>query len=228
MQRWSRLSKFCPSVCPSQAYFVTKQTHSLIVSRIVYALPAWGGFVSVELCCKIDAMFKRLKRYGYTTDYLTFSDLLVKADSGLFCSMRRSYHCLHHALPPLLTVDNLRVRGHPYNLPDCSTNVQKNHLLSVLCRFHITFTCCCFTLFPPLCVFCSNLDLVFICFVIVLLLIAISCHCHVCVRLSHSIKDYHLLTYLYRHTALSDVPLCWILRIFLPSCNSHTYTWFSP
>ena len=50
--------------------------YSLIVSRIAYSLPAWGGFVSVELCSKIDAMFKRLKRYGYTTDYLTFSDLL--------------------------------------------------------------------------------------------------------------------------------------------------------
>jgi len=98
---------------------------SLIVSRIGYALPAWGGFVSVELCCKIDAMFKRLKRYGYTTDYLTFSDLLDKADSDLFCSMRRSYHCLHHVLPPLRMVDNLRERGHPYNLPECNTNVHK-------------------------------------------------------------------------------------------------------
>ena len=113
--------------------------YSLIVSRIVYALPAWGGFVSVELCCKIDAMFKRLKRYGYTTDYLTFSHLLDKADSDLFCNMRRSYHCLHHVLPTLRTADNLRVRGHPYNLPDCSTNVYKNHLLSVLCMVSYNF-----------------------------------------------------------------------------------------
>ena len=43
----------------------------LIVSRIRYALPAWGGFVSAKLNCKIDAMFKRLKRYGYTKDNLT-------------------------------------------------------------------------------------------------------------------------------------------------------------
>jgi len=55
--------------------------YSLVVSRIEYALPAWGGFVSVELCYKIDAMFKRFKRYDYTTDYLTFSDLLDKADT---------------------------------------------------------------------------------------------------------------------------------------------------
>jgi len=80
---------------------------------------------NVELCCKIDATFKRLKRYGYTTDYLNFSDLLDKADSDLFCSMRQSYHCLHHVLHPLRMVDNPRVRGHPYTLPDCSTNVHK-------------------------------------------------------------------------------------------------------
>ena len=78
-------------------------------------------------------MFKKLKRYGYTTDYLTFSDLLNKADSDLFSSMRRSYHCLHHVLPPLRTVDNMKVCDHPYNLPECSTNVHKNHLLCVLC-----------------------------------------------------------------------------------------------
>ena len=79
-------------------------------------------------------MFKRLKRYGYTTDYLTFSDLLDKADSDLFCNMRRSYHCLHHVLPPLRMVDNLRVRGHPYNLPECSTHaLKKAHLLCVPC-----------------------------------------------------------------------------------------------
>jgi len=79
----------------------------------------------VKLCCKIDAMFNRLKRYGYTTEYLTSSDLLDKADSDLFCNMRRSNHCLHHVLHPLRTVDNLRVRCHPYNLPECSTNVHK-------------------------------------------------------------------------------------------------------
>ena len=156
--------------------------YSLIVSRIGYALPAWGGFVSVELCCKIDAMFKRLKRYGCTTDYLTFSDLLDKADSDLFCNMRQSYHCLHHVLPPLRMVDNLRVRGHPYILPECSTNVHKNHLLFVPCMvlykirrfYYFLHHYICYVLF-----YCGFFVL------FVLLLIAMSCHCSVCVRLSH-------------------------------------------
>ena len=42
--------------------------HSLIVSRILYALPAWGGFLSAELSGKLDALLRRLKRVGYIRD----------------------------------------------------------------------------------------------------------------------------------------------------------------
>ena len=61
--------------------------YSLIVSRIAYALPAWGGFVSVEPKGKIDAMFKRLRRYGYIHDNLTLSGLLDKADCDMFSNI---------------------------------------------------------------------------------------------------------------------------------------------
>jgi len=71
----------------------------------------------------------------------------------------------------------------------------KSHLLSVLCMVLYNFYLLLFhSVSTPMC-FCSSLDLVFLCFVIVSLLIAMSCHCPLCVRLSHSIKDY-LLTYL--------------------------------
>ena len=52
----------------------------------------WNFAVRLMLCL-------RSLRDGYTTDYLTFSDLLDKADSDMFCSMRRSYHCFHHVFP---------------------------------------------------------------------------------------------------------------------------------
>jgi len=32
--------------------------HSIIVSRILYAFPAWGGLLSVELKNKINAFFQ--------------------------------------------------------------------------------------------------------------------------------------------------------------------------
>ena len=117
-------------------------------------------------------MFKRLKRYGYTTDYLTFSDLLDKADSDLFCNMRRSYHCLHHVLPPLFRmVDNLRVRGHPYNLPECSTNVHKK---IICCAFPVWF----YIRFTGFITFSSTIYVLF-CSTVVFCFICIASHCYV-------------------------------------------------
>ena len=99
--------------------------HSLIVSRITYALPAWGGFVSAELIGMIDAMLRRLKRFGYLKDSIKFQDLLDKYDEDLFYSMSKTNHCLHHLLPPARALDSLRERGHPFSLPDFNTNIHK-------------------------------------------------------------------------------------------------------
>jgi len=74
-------------------------------------------------------MFKRLRRYGYINDNLTLSGLLDKADCDLFSNMCRPKHCLHHVLPPIRIVDNLRVRGHVYNLPECSTSAHKKSFI---------------------------------------------------------------------------------------------------
>ena len=106
--------------------------------------------------------------------------LLDKADSDLFCSMRRSYHCLHHVLPSLRTIDNV------VTFITCLSVVPmftKNHLLSVSVWFHITFTGCWFDSVSTSRCFRSSLVLC-----VILLLIGMSCHCPVCVRLSHSIK----------------------------------------
>ena len=99
--------------------------HSLIVSRILYALPAWVGFLSAELSGKLDALLRRLKRFGYKRDNLIFLELLDTTDEDLFNNMCRSQHCLHHLLPPLRSVDNLREHGHSFSLPDYNTNTHK-------------------------------------------------------------------------------------------------------
>lgn len=59
-------------------------TYSIIVTCSLYALPAWGGFLSAELCNRIDAFFRRLKRYAFTDLTITVSDLLDNADLDLF------------------------------------------------------------------------------------------------------------------------------------------------
>jgi len=40
--------------------------------------------MSAELIDKVDAMFRRLKRFGYITDNLNVSDLIQNTDEDLF------------------------------------------------------------------------------------------------------------------------------------------------
>ena len=42
-------------MCPKQLYIVF---HALIMSQLMYALPAWEGFVSVEQTNRINALLK--------------------------------------------------------------------------------------------------------------------------------------------------------------------------
>jgi len=55
-------------------------THSIIVSRILYALPAWGGFLTVELKNRINVFLKRLRRFGYINCVMTIDDLIERSD----------------------------------------------------------------------------------------------------------------------------------------------------
>lgn len=103
--------------------------YSIIVSRIVYALPAWGGFLTVDLAAKINAMFKRLKRCGYLDCILTVDKLIDIADRQLFRKMQFSSHCLNFMLPDERTSTNLRKRGHCYQLPTCNTDLFKKSFL---------------------------------------------------------------------------------------------------
>ena len=72
----------------------------LIVSRILYALPAWGVFASVGQSGRIDAFLKRAYKFGFSKDIITFNELLTKSGSSLFLKMQSSVHCLNYLLPP--------------------------------------------------------------------------------------------------------------------------------
>ena len=50
-------------VLPEQLHTILQP---IIRQRLVYALPAWGHFLSVDLKEKIDGFLKRSYRYGFT------------------------------------------------------------------------------------------------------------------------------------------------------------------
>jgi hypothetical protein len=100
---------------------------ALIVSRIAYAVPAWGGFASVELVGRVNSLLRRVKRYQLTDEENTFEDILYHADHALFKNMQNASHCTFNLLPPFkVQTQSLRCKGHNFILPSCRYNLHKN------------------------------------------------------------------------------------------------------
>jgi len=77
--------------------------YALIVSHILYALPAWGSFLTADLIGRIDAYLCKAIRWGYNGNLKISSELLHDADMKLFRirSMLHSTNCIHQLLLPL-------------------------------------------------------------------------------------------------------------------------------
>jgi hypothetical protein len=72
---------FILKTCSQRSYIVRRfrdQGHSIeqltiifdaiVLSRIMYASPAWAGVLPRDLIGRIDGFFRRMKRYGYCQD----------------------------------------------------------------------------------------------------------------------------------------------------------------
>jgi hypothetical protein len=104
---------------------------ALIISRLLYALPAWGSYLSAALIGRIDAFLKRSFKYGLTTTILNVCELMDSASRVLFDKMQKSGHCLYDILPKRDVINiNLRPRGHTFQLPHCSYDLFKKSFLN--------------------------------------------------------------------------------------------------
>jgi hypothetical protein len=105
--------------------------NALVVSRIIYAVSAWGGFASASDVQRVDCILKKCKKFGYATRDYCFDDLLYRADHKLFRAAQSSSHCLHHLMPAIRdTAAVLRDRGHPFILPVCNYEVFKRSFIT--------------------------------------------------------------------------------------------------
>ena len=125
--------------------------NTVIISRLLYALPAWGGFLSVELVNRISAFSRRMQRFGYVQCRTTVAELMNKCDNDLFCKLCAPTHALNHLLPPTRSRVSLRTRGNSYQLPEYSTDLHKKYfLIRSLCSFvkrNSFFWFCCLVLY---------------------------------------------------------------------------------
>lgn len=104
---------------------------ALIVSKLVYALSAWGGFLSANLCNIINAFFKRAHKYQLVSKIFCIRELLNEADKKLFQNARGSSHCLFNLFPTSENVTyDLRARGHSLPLPSIHTELHKKSFIN--------------------------------------------------------------------------------------------------
>lgn len=105
--------------------------NSIIINKILYCLPVWGGFVKAHDVERFNALFRRAKKYGYTHTIYDFNGLLFTADLKLFNNMQSPLHCLNHILPPVKNsiIQSLRPRGHVFNLPVTRNEFRKKSFL---------------------------------------------------------------------------------------------------
>jgi len=95
---------------------------AVVVSRLMYASPAWRGFATATDLKRVDAFLRRCKRCGYcSSDLPDFEELLDESDDRSFSkTLNNSTHTLHTLLPPQSTASqhyHLRRRTHDRQLP---------------------------------------------------------------------------------------------------------------
>ena len=108
---------------------------SLILSKLLYASPAWWGFISIENKNKIQAFLNRATRWGYyKSDGPSISVMQEKIDKKLFLKIiQDESHVLHYLLPEVKQPQHsLRPRGHNFSLPDKD---MKNFIIRCLYLF---------------------------------------------------------------------------------------------
>jgi len=104
---------------------------SLILSKLLYAIPAFAGQLSADDINRYDALSRKAVKRVLITDGFSINNLIDFQDGQLFSQMLNDCHCLHHLLPPKsYTRYNLRKRGHQYSLPDVNFKMFKNSFVN--------------------------------------------------------------------------------------------------
>jgi hypothetical protein len=102
---------------------------SLIISRLQYALPSWGGFLSKKQITKVNNFLCRSHRFGFTLNKRTFEDILSEVDSVLFTSILNSSHCLNNLLPPARFTPMTMRNSQCFQLPLCRYTLFKHSFI---------------------------------------------------------------------------------------------------
>jgi len=122
-------------------------TQATLIAMIMYAVPAWWGFLSVAQKDRIASVVKKAKRYGYLPSDCDYAHTLVECvESKLFNSvLSNPHHVLYHLLPPVNDIGyNLRQQSYSLTLSsEDSKLIRKNFLHRMFFQKHLSgvYTC---------------------------------------------------------------------------------------
>ena len=103
----------------------------IVLSKVLYALSAWGGYISQSLKDRIDACFRKAYKWRLTSTQYKFDTLLFATDSKLFARCKWEGHCLHRMLSPRQSSRQmiLRSRRHSFDVPRVTYETTKRSFL---------------------------------------------------------------------------------------------------
>jgi hypothetical protein len=102
---------------------------SIVLSRLTYALSAWGGFLTKQPINKIDAFLTRSHRFGYMAKPRTLNDMLKTVDNTLYKAVCKPGHCLNSLLPSVRTMPMALRNINNLQLPLCRYVLFKNYFI---------------------------------------------------------------------------------------------------
>ena len=100
-------------------------TRATIVSRILYASPAWWGMLDEGSRQRLQALLTKIQKQGLLpSTHPPLKELCDAADSRLFAEiLHNPHHVLHRLLPPVRDqIHNTRQRSHNRQIPLIKNN----------------------------------------------------------------------------------------------------------
>jgi hypothetical protein len=106
---------------------------AIVLSRIRYALPVFFRFLTVDMLNRINAIFRKAKKWCLTNTVYTIDNIAEQMQMDLFQTSKRSNHCLNHLYTRKSNEKNsitLRPRGHDFEIPLLKYNFSTKSFIS--------------------------------------------------------------------------------------------------
>jgi len=124
----------------------------IFVNKIMYAIPAWYGFLDRSHILQINGLFKSAFKYVYVKSVISLEQLLQDYDDELFHKATYGNHVTHHLLPSLKSSGyNLRTLDHGLCVNFIKFQLHsKNSLTEQYSIPYVLFLLCCVFSLPVL------------------------------------------------------------------------------